>query len=337
MTTAADAFDNHPVSLQIAGALLSRCGAQEARVNSFRSRLYATDADLTRMIDLLREVRPPARASDYPGATDLREMLCQPERQANTRLWLDHQDQLIAFALVDDYHNLLFDYRSRANSGELEEAIVQWGAACRQRMPRAADEDVTLDAVCREEDAERAAWLTRHGFQPQALRTLHFIRYLSDPGPDPHVPPGFFIRSVTGDADVEALVALHRAAFGTDHMTVAERRAMMSGPGYDPKLDLVVVASDGRLAGFCVCGIPAEENAVTRRTEGYTDPVGVHPAFQRKGLARALLLTGLQLLRERGAASAVLGTSSENTAMQAAARSAGFQVESSKVWFSKPV
>jgi RimJ/RimL family protein N-acetyltransferase len=46
-------------------------------------------------------------------------------------------------------------------------------------------------------------------------------------------------------------------------------------------------------------------------------------------------LTGLELLRERGVASAVLGTSSENTAMQAAARSAGFQLEPAKVWFAK--
>ena len=179
------------------------------------------------------------------------------------------------------------------------------------------------------------AWLTRHGFQPQALRTLRFVRSLSEPIPDPQLPAGFFIRSVTGPDEVEALVALHRAAFGTDNMTIEERRAMMSGPDYVPELDLVAVASDGRLAGFCVCGIPVEENAVTGRSEGYTDPIGVHPDFQKKGLARALMLTGLQLLRERGLAYAALGTSSENTAMQAAARSAGFQLESSKVWFAK--
>ena len=116
-----------------------------------------------------------------------------------------------------------------------------------------------------------------------------------------------------------------------------ERRAMMSGPDYLPELDLVAVAPDGRLAGFCICGIPAEENAVTGRSEGYTDPIGVHPDFQKQGLARALMLTGLHLLRERGLAYAMLGTSSENVAMQAAARSAGFQLQSSKVWFSKAV
>jgi ribosomal protein S18 acetylase RimI-like enzyme len=304
-------------------------------MNAINSRLYADDTDLARVIALLPSVRPVERAGDYPSVTDLRETLCLPELQANTRLWFDQNDHLIAFALVDAYNNLLFDYNSRANSPELEEAIMQWGIACVQRT-RQDGEDLSLDAVCREDDVERYAWLTRHGFQLQALRTLRFSRSLAGPIPNPQLSAGFSIQSATGDTEVEALVALHRAAFGTDHMTVEERRAMMSVPDYDPTLDLVAVAPDSRLAGFCVCGISVEENAATGRNEGYTDPIGVHPDFQKQGLARALLLTGLHLLRERGAAYAVLGTSSENTAMQAAARSAGFQVEFTKVWFSKP-
>jgi mycothiol synthase len=292
------------------------------------SRLYADETDLTRMIDLLPVARPSDRVGDYPAATDLREMLCLPAMQANLRVWFDQHSQLIAFALVDAYNNLLFDYDPRANSLELDEAIMQWSMACA---------GLPLDAVCREEDVERYNWLTRHGFQPQAVRTLRFVRSLSDPLPDPQPPSGFVIRSVAGDTEVGALVALHRAAFGTEHMTTAERRAMMRGPDYDPKLDLVAVASNGRLAGFCFCSIPVEENAVTGRSEGYTDPIGVHPDFQKQGLARALILTGLHLLRERGLAQATLGTSSENVAMQAAARSAGFQLESSKVWFSRAV
>jgi mycothiol synthase len=297
-------------------------------INTFTSRLYADETDLARLIAFLPVARPTDRVGDYPAATDLREILWQPELQANTRLWFDQQDRQIACALVDAYNNLLFDYDPRANSPELEEAIMQWGIACGE---------LPLDAVCREEDVERAAWLTRHGFQQQALRTLHFVRPLSDPIPDPQLPMGFVIRSVTGDAEVEALVALHRAAFGTDRMTAEERRAMMSVPGYDPALDLVAVAPNGHLAGFCVCGISIEENAATGRNEGYTDPIGVHPDFQMKGLARTLLLRGLQLLRERGVACAVLGTSSENTAMQAAARTVGFKLHSTKVWFTKSV
>jgi ribosomal protein S18 acetylase RimI-like enzyme len=296
-------------------------------MNNDTTRLYAAETDLIRLIEFLPLVRPADRVSDYPGATDLREMLSQPELQARTRLWFDQHDQLIAFALVDAYNNLLFDYAARANSPELEKAIMQWGMACGE---------LPFDAVCREDDVARVAWLTWHDFQPQDLRTLRFVRSLREPIPDPQLPLGFVIRSVAGESEIEALVALHRAAFGTDHMTLEERRAMMSVPDYDPALDLVAVAPDNCLAGFCVCSIPVEENAATGRSEGYTDPIGVHPDFQKQGLARALLLTGLHLLRERSVATAVLGTSSENVAMQATARSAGFRVECSKVWFSKP-
>lgn len=299
------------------------------------SRLYVDEADLTRLIEFLPVARPADRVGDYPGAIDLREMLCQSELPANTRLWFDQQHRLIAFALVDGYCNLLFDYDPRANSAELEEAILHWGLTCLPRVPQADNEDLTLNAVCREDDVERYAWLIRHGFQPQALRTLRFVRSLSEPIPDLPLPDGFSIRSANGFEEVDALVDLHRAAFGTDRMTVEERRAMMNVPDYLPELDLVAVAPAGRLVGFCVCGIAAEENAATGRSEGHTDPIGVHPDFQKKGLARALLLTGLQLLRERGVKYAVLGTSSENSAMQAAARSAGFQLESVKVWFAK--
>ena len=101
---------------------------------------------------------------DYPSATDLREMLCQPDLQANTRLWFDQQDQLVAFALVDAFHNLLFDFDPKAASAELDDAILQWGIACLKREPQADDEAVTLDAVCREEDTARLAWLTRTAF-----------------------------------------------------------------------------------------------------------------------------------------------------------------------------
>jgi mycothiol synthase len=88
---------------------------------------------------------------------------------------------------------------------------------------------------------------------------------------------------------------------------------------------------------YFTCQIFREENAKTGRNEGYTDPVATHPEYQGRGLAKALFLTGLRLLRERGMETAVMGTSSENEKMQRAAKAVGFRVESSTVWFAKPV
>jgi hypothetical protein len=46
---------------------------------------------------------------------------------------------------------------------------------------------------------------------------------LTEPIPEPTLPPAYTIRPVAGEAEVAALVALHRAAFGTMHLTAAER------------------------------------------------------------------------------------------------------------------
>ena len=162
------------------------------------------------------------------------------------------------------------------------------------------------------------------------------IRPLNEPIPEPELPAGFVIGYLEGEGEVEALVALHRAAFGTEGMTGEYRLAMMRVPEYEPELDLIAVAPDGTFASYCMCHISREENRLTGQNEGYTDPVATHPACQRRGLAKALLLTGLTLLKQRGMETACLSTSSENIAMQRAA-AAGFHVESEKRWFAKHV
>ena len=124
---------------------------------------------------------------------------------------------------------------------------------------------------------------------------------------------------------------MHRAAFGTDYMTTENRLAIMTTSEYDMSLDLVVVAPGGMIAANCIC------SANKQRQIGSTDPIGTHPRYQRMGLARALLVTGLQLLKERGMLSAQLGTSGENIAMQKTAEFVGFTIHYKTIWFSKEV
>jgi len=307
-------------------------------VTVFTSRPYAGAADLQAMIDLLIAVRPAERITDYPSIVDLQEMLGTPAIQANTRLWQDADGQLVGFAFVDAYNNLLFEVAPQAAGGEIEPQMIAWGMECIQRARQERPgESITLDASCRDDDTGRIALLEQFGFVPQPVCSLHMTRPLNEPIPAPQAPDGFVVRHVAGEHEVEPLVALHRAAFGTENLTIEDRLSWMRVPEYDPELDLIVVAPDGTSAAYCMCSISKEENARTGRNEGYTDPVATHPAFQRRGLARALLLTGLHLLKQRGVDTAVLGTSSENVAMQQLAASVGFRVQSTKIWFEKQV
>jgi ribosomal protein S18 acetylase RimI-like enzyme len=207
--------------------------------------------------------------------------------------------------------------------------MVAWGVDCIHKT-LAAGETSTLDVSCREDYQERLDFLSQHGFCQTEVVTVHMKRDLSKSIPDPELPQGFIIRSVKGIEEAEAIASTHRAAFDSDYMTTENRLIIMNSSEYDPSLDLVVIAPNGTIAAYCTCSVKPGGG-------GYTDPVATHPDYQRKGLAKAMLLKGLQILKERGMKSAHLGTSGENIAMQKTAESVGFFLEHKVLWFEKKV
>lgn len=131
-------------------------------------------------------------------------------------------------------------------------------------------------------------------------------------------PENFTIRELAGAAEVEAYVALHRAAFGTENMTVGWRRRTLSHPLYRPDLDLVAVANDGTLAAFCIGWFDPV------RRVGQIEPLGVHPDRQHMGLGRAILAEALARLRALGAESVLVDAYNVGDAALATYQSAGF-------------
>jgi mycothiol synthase len=247
------------------------------------------------------------------------------------RTWYE-KNHLAAFAYVDEFANLWFEVAYRYLTRRLETEIIQWGVQVQQERNREAGENATLDANCEAHNKERIEILQRNGFVQQSIRSLHYELTLKMPITQVPFPTGYTWRHVTTADPVEDLVTLHRLAFGTENMTVDYRQAMMHAPQYEMDLDLVSIAPDGSLAGFCICNVDEAD-----RTIGNTDPIGVHPQHQGKGLAKALSTIGINLLAQRGVTRVQTGTSSENLGMQALANSLGFKCISEKLWFSKNV
>ena len=214
---------------------------------------------------------------------------------------------------------------------------MAWGLAHVQQASIDQNKSFLWRVHCRADNQERIALLEAYDFVKKPMYAVHMERSLSAPIPQPVLPPGFIIRAVAGEHEAEALAALHLAAFGTPYMTTENRLTWMRTPGYKPELDLVVETSDGQLAAFCLGGISEQDNARTGRKEGYTDPVGVYPDFQRRGLARALLLTAFQRLKEHGMETAKLGTGSWNIAMQTAAQAVGYRITATTLYFEKAI
>ncbi len=299
----------------------------------FLSRRLAGASDLSLLVDWVRSLRPTERVTDYPSVIDLHQLLLLPCNQATTRLWLADTGELVGFAFVDVFHTLRFELDWNRTTPDLAAAIVAWGNECR-RSSAPAESASLLYATAHEADTPRRAYLERQGFTRLADTIVHLERSLAEPIAAPSLPAGFTMRSVEGEHEAAELAALHRAAFGTAHMTTERRLAMMRTDYYDRALDLVMLTPEGMLAAYAMGSIQPAENALTGRNACYVDLFATHPAYRGRGLACALLLSVLQLLQGRGCATAKLNTSSENGPMQQVATSAGFQLVSTTLRFA---
>jgi len=235
---------------------------------------------------------------------------------AQARVWLD-DDEAIGFAWPNGDQS---DLVAHPDHREIEDAMLEWSEA-RHRESYAGDDDTPpFGTYAFDGDAERIARLRRRGYE----RTDACYRYrrcpLDTPLPAPTLPPGYTLRNIAGEEDLEARVNVHRAAFAPSKMTTAKHRAVMASPTYRPELDLVAVAPDGSFASYCIVWYD-EAN----RT-GVFEPVGTDPAYQRKGLSRAVLTEGLRRLQGLGARIAYVNTNGNNIAANPLYDSVGFRV-----------
>jgi len=192
----------------------------------------------------------------------------------------------------------------------------------------AADERFVLTDVF-DRDTTRIRLLTELGFTH--FRTWDDVteRDLTGPLPEPVVPDGFTLRSARlSDADQLAEVRNH--SFDTDWTGEEYRSAVMTKPGYHPDREIVVEAPDGRIAAFTVYWID-EHNRF-----GHFEPVGTHREFQRRGLARAVMLAAMHRMRALGLTTVSVNHNAENEPARRLYTSLGFRRRHVTYGFRRP-
>lgn len=281
----------------------------------YQHRLYQNEDDFWRIREFLRQVflandrrewgwhvstLEYARAHVYPNCSHLR-------MEDVVHMWETHSGQIAAVMLPMDPGSAHFQVHPEYRSLELETEMLD---VAEERLALVnSDGSRQLTVWTAGADTLRRELLMRRGYTKGDDIEYVRRRCLDAPIPDVPLAPGYTVRSL-GDG-LELLERLYASGLGFHEgdiqVGVNNRndpswyRNIQFAPLYRRDLDIVAVAPDGAIAAFCTVWF----DDVTRT--GVFEPVATVPAYQRRGLGKAVMTEGLRRLKRMGALTASVG------------------------------
>jgi predicted N-acetyltransferase YhbS len=268
-------------------------------------------------VHLATQLLQRARVAD-PGyglweAADVQWWWRTPRRsdQVEQLFWVDDEGPAAALLVTDFRGTWQVDPFVVPGSGLLGAVWERTLAALEASSPDPAEVPV------RDDDDALLAFVHEAGLVPGSTDGVVFL----DAADRPHVPlPDGFVL-----VDRVESPRPHPMR-GRNGEAVEERLRECSL--YDPGLDLAVETSDGEFAGYSLYWF----DPVTKI--GLLEPMRVKDAFQRRGLARAMIAAGLERLARRGAQRMKVGYS--HAGAQALYTGVGFGSPATNTWFRRP-
>lgn len=231
------------------------------------------------------------------GGNALRAKLNPRFFAERVRLWRV-EDRLVGFCIAENdqpeiYLQVHPEYRA------IEPTMLDWVERVWARdLP-----EVSVFAF--EHDAQRRALLASRGYTHAVpsgiLRGFDLAR---ERAPAPLLP-GFRVSSLAEDANVASHIAAVREAFGNTSLNQEWLESKRRGPCYEPAWDLAALAPGGEHAAFLLARLDR------RNRVAEIDPIGTRPAFQRMGLAKALVSECFRRLAAAGIDRAYIGSGPE--------------------------
>jgi mycothiol synthase len=294
------------------------------------SRLYETEYDLRQMQDMLMEARSRTNDWHYAHVGELMwgffMVTCHLNPQEQIRLWHDHQDKLVAYAILSEDPSFDCQVLPEYEWSGIETEALAWAETrigeLRKRDGRQWNGGLVSGA--RQDDAKRIAFLEQHGFRYSGeFAEVNMLRSLDEPIPETVVPPGCQIRALAESGDTSNRAGAQHDVWlpwSVGNVSDDDYTRLMQLPGYHRELDVVAVAPDGIIAAYVNCWLDPANRI------GDFGPVGARPAYRRQGLTRAVLLEGLRRLKARGMERVCVSTGVSNTSALRLYESVGFRV-----------
>ena len=193
---------------------------------------------------------------------------------------------------VKDVTGAYLTYQVHPDHAGLVDEVIDWydGTAAdleRTVMPSAADEFALKRWAAHGYATDLAALGDAGSWTQLNQRDLTDVE-------QPLLPDGFRFRTAD-EAGPAAAVQAHLDAWAPSTYTAEGYQGVRRTAGYRGDLHLLVEAPDGTMAASTIMWLD-EAN----RTAEF-EPVGTHPDYRRRGLARAMLLHGMHRARAAGA------------------------------------
>jgi mycothiol synthase len=230
-----------------------------------------------------------------------------PARGEEARIWEDSSGSIVAAAFSESVGDVQLqvdpDHRG------LEDDMLAWAE---ERLAATRTGERLLVTEVRDYDIYRLALVRRRGWRlTQGWGVTRWQHFGDAPFDVPPLAEGYGLAALRpGDAcDHKRLATLLDAAFPRSRHTSAETMTFERfSPGFRPDLHLFAEAPDETFAAHV--GLTLEPtNALV-----VVEPVCTHPEHRRRGLARGLLLAGLERARAAGALQACVDTGSDEHA-----------------------
>ena len=154
-------------------------------------------------------------------------------------------------------------------------------------------------------DEERQELLKNRGYHEEGsiedVRTYDLTRDY----PPVALPSGYHFTTLAEYGNYAELIDLVNQVWGMS-LDEAWFRGKSTAPGYSLDRKLLVVSPQGRLAAYCLFWLYPDNKTAE------IDPIGTHPDYRRRGLARALVLESFRRMRERSMRFAYIASETED-------------------------
>jgi len=300
------------------------------------ARPYQGETDLRRIQAATAEWIASAGFLGYMNVSDIALRLFNGMRryQPNeiVRLWEDDAGEVIGWAMAypgwSSFEVLL---RPDFRQSQLADDIIDWAEReTISQMTRAGLDSAFIRLDVFDGDSTRIDLLERRGYTRGNQSGTISICSLEQPLPPVQLPTGFSIRSLQGTHEADKLVSITSDSFGWT-WTVEACQQIMCSPGYDVENEWVVVAPDGRFAASSIL-LPDVHN----RTVMFEN-VGTGRDVRRLGLAKAMLIAGMERMKTRGFTMAMVPHGAGLEAAAALYASVGFRPAYTLIEYTRPV